>query len=241
MRKLLIILATFSLVLSPVIASAAIARDTYSGFKYMSGSNPYTSSYTVTGSNTFLYVALDIVANSTPVSVLYGLQPMTLIDSDNSNVVQSEGLYTYGLEAPATGSQTLTVTLGGSVSAVLVYFSSYTGVSQTGQPEAHATSNSASTASISQAVTVLTSGAWLTGFFRTLHTGSAGSNTLVLGAADNENSIDSNGSQSTGSQSMTVTQSPAAGAVIFVVSLAPYGAAPAVIQQAIFPQLIFWQ
>lgn len=208
----------------------AIARDNFQYAGVVTGTNPYTASYTVTGSNTFLYVAIlnSGTPSATVTSITYNGVAMVPIDVDNSNVVQTETVYTFGLMGASTGSNTLSVTMNTTIAGgAMSYFAqSYTGVSQTGQPEAHAHNSSAGTTSLTESVTVLTNNAWLTGFARTLHTFSAGTNTFVLGSADNDNGIDSNSAQSTGSQSMTINQSPSAGAFMFVVSIAPVGAGP---------------
>lgn len=147
----------------------AIAYDASSSLNasaWSSGSS-FTWSHTCSGSNRYLIVGV-FVANGTDIvsGVTYNGVAMTRINTGVKNPAQ-ERTYLYGLTAPATGDNDIVVTLSTSNSFVAAAGVSYTGVKQTGQPEANAINNTASPAtSLTLTVTTTSDNAWLAGIFR---------------------------------------------------------------------------
>lgn len=117
-----------------------------------------TISHTCTGANRALCVAVtgsttDIVTGAT-----YSGTAMTLV-----NKVAAAGgryCYLYYLAAPATGANNVVVTASAS-GYLEANCASYTGVVQTGQPEANATASAAAATTRAATVTTLTDNAWV--------------------------------------------------------------------------------
>ena len=190
--------------------------------------SPQTWSHTCTGSDRILLVS--IFSQGTVSAVTYNGVSMTSLGSYNYTSPTGNGTLWY-LIAPATGSNTVSITHSGSYTIGVA--SSYTGVKQTGQPDAaintQTTGGSTGTA-LTSTVTVVASGSWLVtgtvteGAALTAGTGAylrqVGSNAAVA-------LFDSNGAPGTGSQSMTINESPTNRFAIGMVSIAPVVSATA--------------
>lgn len=186
-------------------------------------------SHTCTGTNLILFLGIQVNANNGIIStVTYNGVAMTLIGFSQwpGSAVGSSALYY--LIAPATGTNTVTITLNSSVflNGISV---SYTGAAQTGQPDSSALySATASTATMT--TTVVASNCWTVG---TLNAGSGSTFTPTTGTtvrvslpSDVQFLLDSNGVVSTGSQSLGGSQSPNTPQFRGVIaSIAPAGAA----------------
>lgn len=153
----------------------------------------------------------------------------------NGVAMTSLGTYTYGLRGgqlwyllnPASGANTVSISHTGAVFTIGVA-ASYTGVKQSGQPDAAInTQTTASGTSLTATVTVTATGSWLvTG---TITEGNAltagtGATLRITGSNVAVALFDSNGSPGTGSQSMTINESPANQFAIGMVSFAPAAA-----------------
>jgi hypothetical protein len=103
---------------------------------WSSGSSPFSLSHTCTGSDRFLAVVIvgDVGSGADDITgVTYNSVAMTLADKVVDTAI-ARFFYLYTLIAPATGANNIVVTASGGhfLGAVSA---SYTGVSQTGQPE----------------------------------------------------------------------------------------------------------
>lgn len=113
------------------------------------------------------------------------------------------------LIAPATGTNNVIV----SCSAGDMYgvATSYTGASQTGQPDAQTTNGSATGTSLTTSVTTVADNSWLVGFSYMNFAISAGANTtlrIASGAGTVQYMMDSNGAKTpAGSHGLTTTDS----------------------------------
>lgn len=125
---------------------------------------------------------------------------------------------------PSPGPNTVSVSSSGNLIAVA---SSYTGAKQTGQPDAAIntqTTGGSTGSSLTATVSVTASGSWLVG--GTVCEGSAltagaGAYLRITGANPAVAFFDSNGAPGTGSQSMTVNESPSNRFAFGMVSFAP--------------------
>lgn len=192
------------------------------------GSSPDTWSHTCTGSDRILFVCEFNQSSSTSAS--YNSVSMTSLGGYSYSSPTGVGSL-YMLVAPATGTNTVSVSCGGNCIGVS---SSYTGASQTGQPDAAIntqTTGAGTGSSLTATVTVTASGSWLvTG---TICEGNAltagtGATLRITGSNVAVALFDSNGAPGTGSQSMSITESPANRFAIGMVSFAPAAAASSI-------------
>jgi len=182
-----------------------------------------TVSYTCSGSNRALVVAVQKQSSNTCSGVTYNGVAMTLISQGkgNSSGSTTNG-YLFYLSNPASGANNIVATFNSATGVSTITAASYTGVKQTGQPEADGTNSSASTTSLSVSATVTSPNSWLVGQSFSQNNMSAGSGTIIRSSVSTTDSIiDSNGTVGTGSQSLTVTQS--SGYMnLYAIVLAPY-------------------
>lgn len=202
------------------IATDATASGTY-------GASPRTHSHICTGSDLILMMAGFSFGSGT--TSTYNSVSMTNLGAYTYSV---SGTARYGclnyLVNPSTGSNTLSFSPGGDGIAVT---SSYTGVSSTGQPDAAIntqTTGTGSAASLTATVTVTASGSWL--MAGTICEGNAltagtGATLRITGTNPAVAFFDSNGAPGTGSQSMTVNETPSSLLAMGMVSIAPVAVA----------------
>lgn len=199
----------------------AIATDATATGSY--GASPRTWTHTCTGSDLAIFESSFSFGSGSTAS--YNSVALTNLGGYQYNGTPRYGKLNYLLN-PATGANTMSITPSGDGIGVSV---SYSGVKQTGQPDAAIntqTSNSAS--SLTATVTVTASGSWL--MMGTICEGAAltaGSGATLRKEGSNVavSFFDSNGAPGTGSQSMTVNESPANGLACGMVSIAPAAAA----------------
>jgi len=202
-------------------AEAAIALDTYTSSFQSDSTSSWTWAYTTSGSNRFLMIGClggTIGEGDNITGITYNAVSMTKRDSNR--IPTGRMTYLFDLTNPASGSNNVVVTKSGATYSEC-YAASYTGVSQTGQPEAHNTGTATAASSISIAVTTLTPGAWIVGFSAADTTSTYGCNKTVRYTASNEFTCDSNGAVSVGSNTMTATPDVAANMAMEVISIAP--------------------
>jgi len=163
-------------------------------------------SHTCTGSNLILFVGIQITANTATISgVTYAGVAMTKIasiDWPGSGVGSSALWY---IVAPATGANNIVVSA--SPAAYIDGFGvSYTGASQTGIPDS---SNTGSANTLS--TTVVATDCWtimhLASSAGAAVTYNSGTTARVVNWANSDGMLDSNGTVSTGSQSLGMSQS----------------------------------
>lgn len=142
----------------------AIAVDATSSSANQTGSS-VTFAHTCGGSNRILVVAVSIAAGIPTVSgITYNGVALTQI-ATVLGVAADRRTELWYLIAPATGANNIVVTLSGAPGAFFnVGAVSYTGVKQTGQPDATAnTNNTSNVTTTSQAVTTVDDNCWLVG------------------------------------------------------------------------------
>ncbi len=126
------------------------------------GSGTLSTSYTCgSGSNRLLVVAIQGNTGSDSVTgATYNGNALTLAAKTAPVGGGSRWCYLYYLLGPATGSNTLAITT--SAGFILAGAADYSGVEQSGQPDATATKQSAtSAASITQSITTTTNNTWV--------------------------------------------------------------------------------
>jgi hypothetical protein len=136
--------------------SCAVAFDAFNGDDVTSATS-LTYALTCTGTN--LGLVCVVVGDSTDKisGVTYNSVSLSLVDK-----FAADGLWTYAfyLNAPATGAHDVVVSASSSSAFILSCAASYTGVLQSGQPEASAKSSTATGSSHTESVTTLTDNAW---------------------------------------------------------------------------------
>lgn len=182
-----------------------IALDTSSASTLKSGVTT-SWSHTCTGSNLALLIGFFGDTTDIVTGVTYGGISLTLIDK--KQVPGDRFIYLYGLLNPATGSNSVVVTASGSIFMDGIA-ASYTGVKQSGLPDAETTASASSANSLTTSLTTATDLAWTVLFSKT----SGGDPTAGTGATvrQHENGVgffDSNGTITpAGPTSMQVTGS----------------------------------
>lgn len=212
----------------------AIAFDASSDSGHVAASS-ITLAHTCSGSDRVLIVHTAIADTEnviTVTGVTYGGVAMTKIGSDAVGTTNARRTNMWILIAPATGANNIVATFSGTPSAWGdVVGVSYTGASQSSQPDATAQQVTAQTTSVSQAVTTIADNCILVGV------GLAGSNAITVGAntyarvrSTNdevvafENSGPLTPETPPGSFSLAYTSAGAYDLPLIVASLAPVGA-----------------
>ncbi len=132
----------------------AIAQDALvNGGESSSGVSSYTYSHTCTGSNLCLIVAVYDRSGDTTTGVTYNGVAMSQL---KKATVPTQGfeVYLYGLINPATGAHNVVISRSGSTSTITGLSVSYTGVKQSGLPDASA-SGTATTQTITTSLTTV--------------------------------------------------------------------------------------
>lgn len=139
----------------------AIALDSASNWAEAFSVSTLSWSHTCSGSDRILFVAFvhndDTVDRVT--GITYNSVSMTRINSSSQG---TDGrIYLYYLVAPATGSNTVTVSMNASDDLVRGISVSYTGASQTGVPDAQGTTTFSAVTSGSLSVTSIANNCWM--------------------------------------------------------------------------------
>ncbi len=221
---------SFKIVYVPQMQLAGLSRGGYVPYRFAialdtsgQSTNPTTSySYTSTGSDLVMVLGLtdDTGANPNPTAT-YNSVSMTLADE-----VQYPGdrwNHLFVLAGPATGSNTIAI---GSTSFRQTAVATYTGCNQTGQPDSHSATTTVGTPWV-QSTTVVASNCWLVGFVYGTDPLSTTVTPGVLRQTVAASSLygDSNGTVSTGSQSLTWNNNGVARVAVGVmVSIKPVAA-----------------
>ena len=191
--------------------------------------NTTTASYTVgSGSDRLLVLYLVGGINTDTISaVTYAGVSMTLIGKINAGA--NRFVYLWYLLNPASGSNAFSITDGGNLNNGAC--SDFTGVLQSGQPDASGTNTGLVVTSISKTLTTVADNCWLVGgcFISSGITLTAGADTTVRQQnGQNAALFDSNAAKTpAGNHSLTMSMDPAAtDAAIVAASFAPSGGAP---------------
>lgn len=183
----------------------AIALDSSPAGSFVNPGTSHTQSHTCSGSDRALVVG--VVANTadTVTGATYSGVSMTLVDKGTSS---GRWNYLFYLSAPATGANNIVVSSSEST-FIEVNSASYTGVSQSGQPEVFGKNTTAGAAtSKSLSLTTVTDNAWMV-MSGAGQSGSlaAGSSTTLRGTGLIGAMLDSGGAVTpAGSRTLTVTQ-----------------------------------
>ena len=139
----------------------AIARDTYLAMSDNTGTT-VTKSYTVSGANRLLLVFIHSWVGDNVSGVTYNGVAMTQTLKQNEAPATNYNGYIYSLIAPATGTNNIVVSgtsMNFSMGAI-----SYTGVAQTGFPDATAVAKS-QVANVTGTITTVADNAGIVGLF----------------------------------------------------------------------------
>lgn len=197
-------------------------------FDAKSNGTSQTVSHTCTGSNLILvtgFITYRAAGSANSVTgVTYNSVAMTQAGELTRNAT-SEYQYIYYLVGPATGAHNIVVSTSNTLDAFGMSSASYTGASQTGQPDSYATEGPYGSGSITVTTTTVADNCWLAGFF-CIDNGTppwtAGTNTTLRDATINEVFADSNGVQTpAGSHSLTATHASGSAISAQVISIKP--------------------
>lgn len=166
----------------------------------------YTRAFTVS-SNANRLLLIDIFGDNSSDKVLtvtYGLAAMS--QTEVVQVPSDRFIYTYGLLAPASGSNNLVITVSADC-LIQAYATEYFGVETSGFPDSHAHGTASSASAVSAADTVVGTGAWIHGFHRE-NSGATDTWTGMTQMLDESQGLhvaDTNGTVSAGSNTITAT------------------------------------
>lgn len=136
----------------------AIALDTSTHYQYTSydGTTSYTYSHTCSGTDRILWVGVTTHTTKTVNGVTYNGVSLT------KAVDKTDGAYIslWYLIAPATGANNVVISTTSGLGRMNSDCASYTGASQTGQPDATNTGGPTTTGSYSQALTTVANNSW---------------------------------------------------------------------------------
>ena len=210
----------------------AIAFDA-SSFGNVNGTS-VTYSHTVTGSNMIILVGTGDEAgdNSNHVTgITYNAVSMTQIGVQvNADTSLNYRCYLHDLVNPTTGANNVIVSANQTIN-IRSESVSYSGALQSGQPDASGKASSVTT-DLSVSVTVVASGCWIVSFGHAVGvTPTAGSGiTSRNSSANNARIGDSNGTVSTGSNTVHWTNGASVGIAGISASIAPAASASMILQ-----------
>lgn len=182
---------------------ASIAFDAFgAGTTVSPGTGPITWSHTCNGSDRLLLVHMCVQNSNLVTAITYNGVSMT-------KLLGPTGLYAtqeiWGLLNPATGSNTVSVTFTGNI-YVGGCSTSYTGVKQTGLPDASTSGDATQTTTITATLTTVATRTWMVmNTFANVQTPTAGTGQTSRGTLASRQMLvgDSNGDLSPGSNAMT--------------------------------------
>lgn len=191
-------------------------------------------SYTVgSGSNRMLIVGLFGDNTDGGPSITYNGTAMTNLTPGGVHGGTDRYIWFFYLLNPSTGANNLVLSWTSSPGNFEMMAADYSGVSQTGQPDASGTNTSTGTNSLSKAITVVAANSWLIAVVRN-STGQA--DTFAAGVTNKLKESgglaigDSNGTVSTGSVTSTITENTSSSLTALVVASfapdVPAGAGP---------------
>lgn len=197
----------------------AIALDAVTSATTSSVGTTLTFAHTCTGSDLILFVGA--VGNNTGsatddiTGATYNGVAMTLVNK--TFVAADRYRYLFYLLAPATGANNVVITSSTSGGYKGGNAISYTGASQTGQPDSNATAETTGT-TITPTTTVVASNCWLVSVAGVGGASpAAGAGATIRGTAQAVTFFDSAGTVATGSQGMTINTDDAGSRPIMAV------------------------
>lgn len=166
-------------------------------------------SHTCTGSNRIIFIGITdqsgVPSNLT--AVTYNGVSATLIDQIDNSIGDGQ-TYLYYLIAPASGSNTVSVTRSTTTNSLIIYSASYAGAKQSGVPDASATG--ASSGGTTQAVTTILDNCWsVCCWYSRGDTSSAGASTTLRTSGTNQGGMfDANSAKTpAGTVTLAISQS----------------------------------
>ena len=185
-----------------------------------------TYAHTCTGSNLILFVGFSTYdAAEVVTTVTYNGVAMTQANK-KASAAGDRWSYLYYLIAPATGANNIVISRSNSGS-INSCSTSYTGAKQSSQPDSSNTNSVLSDTTLTYSTTVVASNCWLVAWSDGANTAGAGTTTRnTSGSASGIG--DSNGTVSTGSQSLIFTVGGAGQIEGVIASIAPFVAAEGV-------------
>lgn len=197
------------------IAFDATANDLESG-------TTATFSHPCTGSDRLLFVTAVVGSGNTVSGVTYNGVAMTNVPT-NSPVSNPSGavLYLFYLINPATGANNVVVTAAVS-DTIRAVSASYTGVKQSGQPDASGNGTASGAASITDSITTVADDCWvIAATSNTVDVATNGTGYVNRGNSAGVGIGDSGAAVAPGSNSQTVNTSGSANWAIIQASIAP--------------------
>lgn len=160
----------------------AIVRDTsINQTNSANGATSFTVAYTCTGSNLCLLVHIRDNNGDVVTGVTYNGVAMSQLVKQKASVAFGEFIYIYGLLAPATGANNIVVSRSGA-SNVSLQAISYTGVKQSGLPDATKPTTSAVGTTVTGTITTVADNAIVSAYgYTTSGTPTAGTGSTAVG------------------------------------------------------------
>ncbi len=164
------------MVLAGAVSPTLIAFDAVGGTAVVNPATSLTFSHTCSGVNRLLIVGIDTTTVDDITSVTYAGVAMTLACKVQGGAANNDVWnYLYYLVAPATGANNIVISK--SSSTIIVAASvSYTGVKQTGQPDATQTKFAGVAGSETITITTVADNSWVVIWGRTQNSITAGTN-----------------------------------------------------------------
>lgn len=190
--------------------------------------NSQTTALTTDGENRELVVGVGEeqgASGNSVTGITYAGVAMTLVDKQQiADNFLNYWVYLYHLTNPALGNNNIIVSADEAINITTVA-SAYKGVKQSGQPDASGKATNASTTDLGVSLTVVATGCWIVSVGQSDNAPTAGSGLTSRVAHLNTVLADSNGTVSTGSNTVHWTKSPAGRINAIACSLSP---APAI-------------
>ncbi len=205
----------------------AIAVDANSGLDGGTGTT-FTWNHTCTGSNLILWAGVLIEDATITATATYNGVAMNATSNSPQVVNVTQRVYLFFLLNPSTGSNNIVVTTSSSIGGIRARSTSYTGVKQSGQPDALGQNSGVLVTSLATTVTSIADNCWVMGIIRddTAATTAGASTTL---RNDNGNAVfaiyDTNAAVTpAGLTTLNVNCGTPGGMVMVAASFSPFGA-----------------
>ena len=138
----------------------AIAFDAAGGRSFSASSNSLTYSHTCTGTNRYLLVCVKTSTTDDVSGITYNSVSMTQIGKVQNPGGDSRWAYMYYLINPASGANNVVVSTSDTPDFIIAKSTSFTGVKQSGQPDASTTGTVAVGTSITLSITTIADNCW---------------------------------------------------------------------------------
>lgn len=207
----------------------AIARDAQTGVNPANGTS-FTQAHTCTGSDRLITVWV-MIGNVTDIvtGITYNGVSMTRAKAHLRAVGGAGYHFCYILHAPATGANNVVVSASTTMTGIVCYIESYTGVNQSSTADSTNENNTAASSTFTMTTTVVASNCWLVGNTQddagNATAGSGTSKISTLNAGFGQQLWDSNGTVGTGSQSLNMNNGAGTSWDGIIISIAPAAAA----------------